>query len=107
MSQREPLPTDLTDAQWEAIERFMPQPKPGGRRREIDLREVVNAIRFQQVSGCQWRLLPATFPNPSTVRYYHDLFKNQGLWEEVERALSKSKQSSHFNESSNSPTNND
>jgi transposase len=107
MNEQEPLPSDLTDAQWTAIERFMPQTKPGGRRREIDLRRVVNAIRFQQVTGCQWRSLPESFPNPSTVRYYHDLFKNQGIWEEIERVLSSSIQPSNFNESSNSSSDND
>jgi hypothetical protein len=38
-------PSDLTDAEWLAIEPVLPRVARTGRRRSVDLREVLNAIR--------------------------------------------------------------
>ena len=38
-----------------------------GRKRETDLREVVNAIRYLVRAGCGWRMLPIHFPPWETV----------------------------------------
>jgi len=52
--------TDLTDAQWECIEKVWPPAKGGrtGRPRTYARREVVNTILYQLRTGCAWRLLP-------------------------------------------------
>ncbi len=55
---RAPYPSDLTTRQWQLIEPLLPPPKPGGRAREVDLREVVNGICYMSRSGCAWRMLP-------------------------------------------------
>lgn len=44
---RKPYKTDLTDAQWEAIKPLIPPAKPGGRPREVDMREVLNTLLYQ------------------------------------------------------------
>jgi hypothetical protein len=49
-------PSDLTDAEWVVIEPLMPVRARRGRRRVVDLREVVNAIRYLVRSGCEWRM---------------------------------------------------
>ena len=59
--------TDLRDDEWELIAPSIPGPKPGGRPREVDIREVVNAIFYLLKTGCQWRLLPHDFPPQQTV----------------------------------------
>ena len=38
-------PSGLTDAEWLAVEPVLPRVGKTGRRRTVDLREVVNAIR--------------------------------------------------------------
>ncbi len=43
---RKPYSTDLTDAQWSRIAPLIPPAKPGGRRRTVNVREVVNAILY-------------------------------------------------------------
>src|SRR5471030_902265 len=48
----------------------MPQPERRGRKRETDLREVVNAIRYLVRSGCGWRMLPIHFPPWQTVYWW-------------------------------------
>ncbi|HJZ55685.1 MAG TPA: transposase [Gemmataceae bacterium] len=81
---REQYPSDLTDEQWRAVEPLIPRPAPGGRKREVEMREVVNAIRYLLATNCSWRELPAVFPNRSTVRYYYDAWRQAGVWERIE-----------------------
>ncbi|SCB55450.1 Putative transposase of IS4/5 family, partial [Bradyrhizobium shewense] len=54
--------SDLTDAEWALIARKMPPRHRLGRPREVDLREIVEAIFYVLWSGCQWRALPTDFP---------------------------------------------
>ncbi len=84
---REPYPSDLTDAQWRAVEPLIPPQASGGRKREVDMREVVNSIRYLQAAGCKWRGLPEEFPNRSTVRHYFDAWRQSGLWAQIEAAI--------------------
>jgi putative transposase len=84
---RESYPSDLTDAQWRAVEPLIPPPSSGGRKREVDMREVVNAIRYLHATNCGWRCLPAEFPNRSTVRHYYDVWRAAGVWKEIEAAM--------------------
>jgi len=37
-------PTDLTDEEWARIAPLLPKPAKRGRKRDVDLREVLNAI---------------------------------------------------------------
>jgi len=55
-------PSDLTDEEWSAVEPFLPKTAAVGSPRRIDLREVLNAIRYLVRSGCEWRMLPIHFP---------------------------------------------
>ena len=50
-------PSDLTDAQWKILKPLIPPAKPGGRPREVDMREVLNTLRYQACSGCQRGIL--------------------------------------------------
>ena len=49
---RKPYPSDLTDEQWVLLAPLLPPPKPGGRPRSVDLREVVNAMLYLLRTGC-------------------------------------------------------
>jgi transposase len=63
-------PTDLTDRQWDCIKDLVPAAKPGGRPRSLDPRQVVNAIFYLLVTGCQWRALPHDYPKWQSVYTY-------------------------------------
>ena len=43
------------------------QPGRRGRPREVEFREVINAVRYLVRSGCGWRMLPAHFGHWRTV----------------------------------------
>src|SRR5262245_50478118 len=60
-------PSDLTDDEWERIAPLMPKPGRRGRPREIDFREVINAVRYLVRSGCGWRMLPVHFGAWQTI----------------------------------------
>src|SRR5512135_1392215 len=44
-------PSDLTDEEWERIAPLLPKPTKKGRKPAVDLREVLNAIRYMARSG--------------------------------------------------------
>lgn len=79
--------SDVTDAEWEVIELFMPPPSKVGRPREVDMREVWNAISYVGSGGIAWALLPKDFPPSSTVRYWFYRFRNEGLFELINDVL--------------------
>ena len=70
--------TDLSDAQWAIMEPLLPAEKPGGRPRVADLREVINAIFYQQRTGCQWDMLPHDLLPKSTVYEYFSQWRDDG-----------------------------
>ena len=71
-------PSDLTDAEWQLIAPLIPPAKRGGRRREVDLREVMNGILYVLSTGCQWRAVPKDLPPKSTVHGYFTLWEWDG-----------------------------
>src|SRR3990170_5776834 len=77
---RKSYPSDLTDPEWEVIKAMLPPPKPRGRKRRADLREILNAIFYVLHTGCQWEYLPHDFPPADTVFGYFNQWKNDGTW---------------------------
>ena len=77
---RKSYTTDLTDAEWSLLKPFMPAEKVLGRKRSIDLREILNAIYYLIRTGCQWRMLPHDFPAWQTVYYYFSRWSKDNLW---------------------------
>jgi transposase len=51
-------PSDVTDDEWAIIAPMIPSAKRGGRKREVDIREVFNGVMYVLSTGCQWRYLP-------------------------------------------------
>ena len=64
---RKAYPSDLTDKQWVIVAPLLPAAKHGGRRREVNLREVLNSILYLNRTGCQWDMLPHDLLPKSTV----------------------------------------
>lgn len=79
--------SDLTDAEWALIARKMPRRRLLGRPRQVDLREVVQAIFYVLSTGCQWRALPREFPPYSTVQGYFYAWRDTGRWHRIVKAL--------------------
>lgn len=87
MSQFKTYSSDLTDAEWHRIEPLLPEDKLVGRLREVELREVLNAIFYRVDNGVKWRNLPGDFPAWQTVYGYFRLWVRLGVWESINQAL--------------------
>ena len=80
-------PSDLTDAEWTILGPLIPPAKPGGRKRSIDIRAVINAILYLLRTGCAWRMLPHDFPTWQTVYTYFRNWRHDGTWQTINDAL--------------------
>jgi transposase len=80
-------PSDLTDAEWALVEPLIPPAKRGGRKRTVDVREVLNGIFYILATGCQWRALPKDLPPKSTVYDYLTLWTWDGTLSRLHHAL--------------------
>src|SRR5271167_5115832 len=80
-------PSDLTDDEWQLIEPLIPPAKRGGRRREVNVREVMNGVMYVLSTGCQWRAIPKDLPPRSTVFAYLDLWSYDGTLERIHHKL--------------------
>ena len=80
-------PSDLNDAEWRLVEPLIPPAKRGGRRRSVDVREVLNGIFYVLSTGCQWNALPKDLPAKSTVYDYLDLWSWDGTLARVHHEL--------------------
>ncbi len=79
--------TDLTVPQFELLEQLLPQSKTGNS--VISRHRIVNAIFYQLKNGCQWRDVPADFPNWQTVYSQFRRWQLDGTWEKVLAALAQ------------------
>jgi len=80
-------PSDLSDAEWALVAPLIPPAKHGGRHREVNVREVLNAIFYVLSTGCQWQALPKDLPPKSTAHNYFTLWDWDGTLERIHHAL--------------------
>ena len=80
-------PSDLTDEEWGYVEPLIPPAKRGGRKRAVNVREVLNGIMYVLSTGCQWAYLPKDLPPSSTVYYYFDLWTYDGTLDRLHHEL--------------------
>jgi transposase len=83
MSDRKPYSSDVSDEQWALIEPVVTawkaaHPSVSGHQGRYAMREIVNAILYQNRSGCQWDLLPHDLPPAGAVKYYFYKWRDDG-----------------------------
>ena len=86
---RKSYPSDLNDKEWGILEALIPPPKPGGRPRTVNMRQILNAILYVLWTGCQWEGLPHDFPAKGTVYHYFNTWRKDGTWERLNRIVSR------------------
>ena len=87
---RKVYPSDVTDEQWTLVAPLLPPAKSsprGGRPCQVDLREVLNTIRYLHRSVCQWDMLPHDLLPKSTVYDYFAQWRDDGTWTTVVTAF--------------------
>jgi transposase len=70
--------SDLTDAQWEFLEPMLPKAALTGRPR-TPLRRIIDALLYIAKSGCQWSMLPRSFPPHKTVYHVFAAWNRGGI----------------------------
>lgn len=75
----------LTDSEWEIIKPILKNNAP----RKLNLRDVVDSIRWINKTGTQWRNLESRFPKWQSVYYYHRKWCRDGTIILVMNALVK------------------
>ena len=66
---------------------MIPPARHGGRKRSVNVREVLNGIFYVLWTGCQWKALPKDLPPKSTVHDYLELWNWDGTLEHIHHAL--------------------
>jgi putative transposase len=79
--------TDLSDQEFARIEPHVAQKAGSGKKRTVNIREILNAIFYRTRTGCQWRMLPKDFPPWSHVWYYYRMWRNDGTLEHLNTIL--------------------
>lgn len=80
-------PSDLTNAEWAHVAGLIRPTKRGGRRRSVDVREVLNGVFYVHSSSCQCSALPKDLPSKSMVWDYFSLREWDGAIERIHHAL--------------------
>lgn len=80
-------PSNLTLGQFEILNDLIPAAKPGGRPRQVEMWDVLNAIFYLLCEGCRWRALPGDFPPWQTVYTYFRQWRIDGTWVKIHDRL--------------------
>ena len=62
---------------------MIPPDRHGGRKRSVNVREVLNGIFYVLWTGCQWKALAKNLPPKSTVHDYLGLWNWNGTLERI------------------------
>jgi len=86
---RSRYPTDTTDAEWDVLRAYIPEPVIVRNLQEPkhSRRDVVDAIFYRERTGCQWRNLPHDFPPWKQVFEYYRKWRNNGTVTSLHDAL--------------------
>lgn len=92
MSKRKPYPGDLTDERWALMEPVITawkatRPSATGHQGRYTMREIVNAILYQNCTGCQWDFLPHDLPPKGAAYYYFAAWRDDGTDQKIHDLL--------------------
>jgi transposase len=80
-------PSDTSDAEWAILAPQIPAGSGRGRPVCYPRRDVVDAIRYLDRTGCQWAALPADFPHPKLVYHYFKTWTADGTLTRIHDSL--------------------
>lgn len=75
--------TKLSDSQWQFMSKYLPVK----RKRQLNLRDIVDGILWILRTGSQWRNMPCIFPKWNSVYYYFRKWSLDGTLFKLNEAL--------------------
>ena len=86
----------ISDRFWEQAQRLIPPPQrdpdktytrqPGGGRKRVDDRQLLEGMFYVLRTGCQWQAVPREFGSPATIHRRFLEWVDQGFFEALWRA---------------------
>ena len=75
--------SELSDERWALVEPVISawkaqHPSVSGHSGRYAMREIVNALLYQSLTGCRWDYLPHDLPPPGAVKYYFRTWRDDG-----------------------------
>lgn len=86
---RKGYPSDLTDAEWDVLAPLIENHPHAGYTVKYDMRDIVDAVRYQDRTGMQWRYLPNDFPPHDIVFHHWQKWVRNGLFDALNQALNE------------------
>jgi transposase len=80
-------PSDTSDAEWQILAPHVPAGTGRGRPIIYPRRDIVDAIRYLNRTGCQWDALPADFPHHKLVYHYFQRWTCDGTLTRMHNSL--------------------
>ena len=80
-------PSDTTEAEWAQLAPQIPPARRGGRRRTVNIREVLNGLLYVLSTGCQWRAIPRDLPPRGTIFEYFARWQADGTLRQIHATL--------------------
>ena len=80
-------PSDTTDAEWAVLAPHIPAGTGRGRPITYPRRDIVDAIRYLDRTGCQWNALPADYPHHKLVYHYFTTWTRDGTLNHLHNSL--------------------
>ncbi|WP_308220986.1 IS5 family transposase, partial [Micromonospora phytophila] len=80
-------PSDTSDAEWQVLAPHVPAGTGRGRPITYPRRDIVDAIRYLDRTGCQWNALPADFPHHKLVYHYFTTWTRDGTLNRMHNSL--------------------
>ncbi len=80
-------PSDATEEEWGQLAALIPSARRGGRKRTVNIREVLNGLLYVLSTGCQWRAIPTDLPPRSTIFEYFARWQADGTLRQIHATL--------------------
>jgi transposase len=76
-------PSEVTEEEWQQLAALIPSARRGGRKRTVNIREVLNGLLYVLSTGCQGRAIPTDLPPRSTIFDYGERWQADGTLREI------------------------
>ena len=73
---------ELSDKQWEMIQKHLPKPARTGRPR-CDDRTTINGIIYVLICGCRWSEMPTRYGSKSTAHLRLQKWQQNNIWKNI------------------------
>ena len=73
---------EISDKQWNIIQKHLPSPARTGRPRYDD-RTTINGIMFVLITGCRWSEMPERYGSKSTAHRRLQNWQQKRVWQKI------------------------